>query len=277
MTRNTLYFFFLLAALTPAAAAGAKSQEPSPEELALTIRLYDYAEPGEAILSRAREEAEQALARIGIAARWLDCPLTMEELETNKACAAEAGPTDLVLQILPSGSRPAVSSQVDTFGYALIGDSEMPRTASVLFANVERLAWQRLEDSSFDSVHRSIPHHRYVGVLLGHVITHEVGHLLLATNKHSRNGLMQAHWNANAIRDAMIGRLAFAPREENRMRKLLSARQAAEEDRRAPNARLNLAPSAKAGSGVTATTPAPLAPGTSPHGRAACRRGSAAR
>jgi len=229
MTRNTLLSYLLLAALSPAAAADAKSGEPSPQPLDLTIRLYNYAKTVDAILPRAREEAELALGRIGIAARWLDCPLTMEELETNKACAAEAGPTDLVLRVLPSGSRPAVSSQVDTFGYALVGDSEMPRTASVLFANVERIAWQRLENTSFDSGHRSLPHDRFVGVLLGHVIAHEVGHLLLATNNHSRHGLMQAHWNASAIRDAIAGRLAFDRKQQERMLRGLADRYAASE------------------------------------------------
>lgn len=225
MTRNALSSCLLLAALSPAAAANVKPGAPSLEQLVLTIRLYDYAKPGDAILSRAKDEADNALARIGIAAHWLDCPLTMEGLETNKACAAETGPTDIVLRILPSGSRPAVSSQGDTYGYALIGDSEMPRMASVLFANVERLAWQRLEDSSFDSVHRSISHHRYVGVFLGHVIAHEVGHLLLATNKHSPEGLMQAHWGASTIRDALTGRLTFERRERDKIRKRMEARQ----------------------------------------------------
>ena len=229
MTRNSLLSCLLVAALTPAGAADAKSPATSPDDLVLTIRLYDYAKPSDAILSRARLETDRTLAEIGIAARWLDCPLTMEELATNKACAAEAGPTDLVLRILPTGSRPAVSSPVDTFGYALIGDSEMPHTASVLFANVERLAWQRLEDPSFDSIHRSIPHNRYVGILLGHVMAHEVGHLLLATNKHSRRGLMQAHWGASAIRDAIMGRLTYEREQQDRMRRGLAERLAASE------------------------------------------------
>ena len=229
MTRSTLFSCLLLAALTPAGAADAISPATSPDELALTIRLYDYAKPGEAILPRAKDEAERAMASGGIAVQWLDCPLTMEELRTNQACTAETGPADLVLRILPSGSRPAVTSHVDTFGYALIGDSDMPRTASVLYANVEQLAFQRLEDSSFDSIHRSISHERYVAAVLGHVLAHEIGHLLLATNKHSRRGLMQAHWGPSTIRDAITGRLAFERKQQDRIRRGLAARHTASE------------------------------------------------
>ncbi len=165
MTRSGLLSTILAIALAPLTEAA----DPAFLDLDLTIRLYDYAKPGDAILSRAKREAQRALAKIGVAVRCLDCPLTMEERQGNKACVVALGPAELVLRLLPPGSKPAVTSPVDTFGYALIGESEMPRTASVLFGNVERLAWQRLEDSSFDSLHRSIPHQRYVGVLLGYV------------------------------------------------------------------------------------------------------------
>lgn len=212
---------------SPISDAEGASAEPAQDSLALTIRLYDYANPGDAILSRAKSEARQALVRIGIDVHWRDCPLTMDERQTNKSCAVAAGPTDLIVRLLDSGSRPAVSSQTDTFGYALIGDSETPRTASVLFGNVESIAWQRLEDSSFDSVHRSIPHERYLGVLLGYVIAHEIGHLLLATDAHSTRGMMQAHWNPSAIRDMMTGRFGFAPKRARSIRKRLAARSAA--------------------------------------------------
>ncbi len=60
---------------------------------------------------------------------------------------------------------------------------------------------------------RSVYHERYVGILLGHVIAHEIGHLLLASNKHSRRGLMQPHWNARVTELAITHRLHFQPGE----------------------------------------------------------------
>jgi len=118
----------------------------------------------------------------------------MAQRETNASCASPAGPTDLVVRILPPAMHPTVSSATRTFGHALIAkDDPAPRIASILFGNVERLAWARDMDSSYGTIHRSITHERYVGILLGHVIAHEVGHLLLVTNKHSRRGLMTSH------------------------------------------------------------------------------------
>ena len=222
MTRHIAVFALalpltaLLQAEPPSTDAGAESP--------LTVRLYDYAKPGDRILSHAKQEAVRTLGSVGIGVRWLDCPLTMEELRTNRACDAPTGPTDLVIRLLAPQMREEVSSETGTFGYALVGDNPMPRTASVLFGNVERLAWQRDQDSSYGPVHRSISHERYVGILLGHVTAHEIGHLLLGSNRHSRRGLMQAHWNANATRDAVLGRLLFEAGEEKKIRRQMERR-----------------------------------------------------
>ena len=79
-------------------------------------------------------------------------------------------------------------------------------------------------DSSYGTIHRSITHERYVGILLGHVIAHEVGHLLLVTNKHSRRGLMTSHWDARVTRDAILQRLYFDSAEKKRISKQLVRR-----------------------------------------------------
>jgi len=189
------------------------------------VRIYDYADPGSAIIQKAQQEASRVLSQAGIAATWLDCPLTMEQREANLACSSPAGPTDLVIRILPPAMHPAVSSETGTFGHALIvKDKPNPTIASILFGNVERLAWARDMDSSYGTVHRSISHQRYVGILLGHVIAHEIGHLLLATNKHSRRGLMTSHWDARVTQDAILQRLYFDSGEEKRIGKQLVRR-----------------------------------------------------
>ena len=121
--------------------------------------------------------------------------------------------------------HPAVSSRTQTFGQALVGGEQpTPRIASILFGNVERLAWARDTESDYGTIHRSIPHERYVGILLGHVIAHEIGHLLLASNKHNRRGLMQPHWNARVTEQAITHRLHFQPSESRIIRKQILRR-----------------------------------------------------
>ena len=46
-----------------------------------------------------------------------------------------------------------------------------------------------------------------IPTILGYVIAHEVGHLLLGSNSHSGSGIMQGQWERGQIRKAMTGTL----------------------------------------------------------------------
>jgi hypothetical protein len=49
--------------------------------------------------------------------------------------------------------------------------------------------------------------------ILGCFIAHEIGHLLLGSNSHSNQGLMQAGWGERQIRQALAGDLFFTRRQ----------------------------------------------------------------
>jgi len=56
------------------------------------------------------------------------------------------------------------------------------------------------------------------GQLLGYVIAHEVGHLLLNQQVHSSRGIMRGEWVFADFRDMMSGMLQFTPLEVQRLR-----------------------------------------------------------
>jgi len=56
-----------------------------------------------------------------------------------------------------------------------------------------------------------------LGVLLGRVIAHEVGHALLLTTRHSTDGLMRAQYGATDVRPDMGGQFALSLRERDRL------------------------------------------------------------
>ena len=58
------------------------------------------------------------------------------------------------------------------------------------------------------------------GDLLGCVIVHELGHLLLGRDSHSATGLMSAVWQVNELRQASQGILFFTDNQQNRIRAL---------------------------------------------------------
>ena len=50
-----------------------------------------------------------------------------------------------------------------------------------------------------------------IAALLGHVIAHEIGHLLLPYDSHSSSGVMRAEWDRAQFEDMAKGLLTFMP------------------------------------------------------------------
>lgn len=61
-------------------------------------------------------------------------------------------------------------------------------------------------------------YHVDLSTMLGHVIAHEVGHLLLPTFAHSPTGLMRAEWDRTQVRDAARRALTFTEGQAQRIR-----------------------------------------------------------
>ena len=57
-------------------------------------------------------------------------------------------------------------------------------------------------------------------------MAHELGHLLLGTNSHSKRGVMQSLWSGNQLRKANLKALYFSPRQAARIRADVAARMA---------------------------------------------------
>jgi hypothetical protein len=70
------------------------------------------------------------------------------------------------------------------------------------------------------------------GELLGYVIAHEVGHLLLGTDSHNHEGIMQGRWEDPQLREAGKGNLQFTPSQARLMRQHLTGEEKKKESRR---------------------------------------------
>lgn len=63
-------------------------------------------------------------------------------------------------------------------------------------------------------------------VVLGAILAHELGHLLLGVNSHSKKGLMTLPWGPDVLTAANRGMLGFSRREASKISKAAAARQA---------------------------------------------------
>ena len=105
------------------------------------------------------------------------------------------------LRILPR-SLPASKAFADaTFGFADGG-----YLASVFYARLE------------DFARRGYWNQSETPVILGDVIAHEIGHLLLGTNSHSRTGIMCGRWDREYLRLLQEGFQTFSAEQSSAMR-----------------------------------------------------------
>jgi hypothetical protein len=54
--------------------------------------------------------------------------------------------------------------------------------------------------------------------ILGEIMAHEIGHLLLPGKGHSVSGIMRSHWGANEWRLVREGELNFVPEQSRFLR-----------------------------------------------------------
>lgn len=104
-----------------------------------------------------------------------------------------------MLRVLPSLAHHSLKA--DVFGFAI-----SPILASVYYEYAARLA---VEEEYVEFGARTI---------LGCVIAHELGHLLLGPNSHSSQGIMQPRWGREQVRQLLTGTLLFTPEQARVLR-----------------------------------------------------------
>ena len=199
-------------------SASARLARTAQPNLRVTVFVYNYAEVGDRILSQAEAAASRIFASAEIEVAFLRFPPSPRRDDQEEVRRRRLSPADLFLRIHARSANLSRPESHYSLGYALIQEGQAsPRIAGVLFQKVEEVV--RLSVDSFSLERRRIGlADRYVAALLGHVIAHEIGHLLLGTNEHARSGLMQARWDARARAFAMTRRLHFTDAESRKIR-----------------------------------------------------------
>lgn len=182
----------------------------------ITVYVYNYAKVPITKLEEARREVMLIYREAGVEAEWVDCPCAAEEVNTYPDCLPGRLSKDwvairIVSQLMIDRWRHSSS----TFGVALYSeDGEFGRFASVCAECAEQVV--------------KVEPRRY-GPLLGNLIAHETGHLLLATLRHSSFGVMRASWNQADLEDCGRLRMFFSGEEARRIRDQVRERGRAQE------------------------------------------------
>ena len=201
--RKIFQLSLLLSVALPAAADPGNSSGPEPAKL--QVRLYDYARLSPAMIEWATGDAMEVLSKAGIPTHWLDCSMSLSDEELDPACRVSPGPTVVVLKILPRKMAERFTVPEGSFGFAMLSDKAngFGSQAVVFYHRLTELA------ADMDS---------YRSVALGHILAHEIGHLLLGSGSHSSQGIMRATWQNADLEKAIRGKMRFTPKQAKRMK-----------------------------------------------------------
>ena len=137
----------------------------------ISVEIDNYSNASPSMLAGAEQEAGRILGEAGLRAIWTECPVGTYTPDPQTPCQKATESTDLRLRILTAPVQQIFKDEV-------VGFTVHPVLASVYYEYVVRLA--KREDFELQ-----------IPVILGCVIAHELGHLLLGPIGHSQGGIMQ--------------------------------------------------------------------------------------
>ena len=171
------------------------------EGAAVRIRILDYARIPKHVIAQAQRRATDIYRTIGVQIRWQATVRPREASSLSPESLAE--PSDFAIIVLSQDMSRCQSVAPDVVGMAIVPPQGGGRIAYVLFDRVRLVARAAQSD---------------VTDILGMVMAHEIGHLMLPYGSHSDNGLMRADWNVKELHRPMRAAFDFTIQQGHMIR-----------------------------------------------------------
>lgn len=180
---------------------------PETADRRIIIRIYNTSGVLRPRLETARRTADAILRDAGVEAAWRVCRTYRgPSAKASDACAELLMPNEVIVRIVAAPPKwPRFS-----FGFSYVDPQVQRGSLSTAFGDRIRRAAIRVRVDE--------------GRLLGRVIAHEVGHLLLGTVDHSADGLMRAQWADLLLHRDLQQDWLFSELEAAGMRRAVTAR-----------------------------------------------------
>jgi hypothetical protein len=176
--------------------------------LRLTVRVFDYAGIGARTLRAASKEAASVLGKAGVTTEWQFCEVVQGHVPG--ACHAPLQFGEVEVRIIQRG-RP----RKGRLGATECGEAFETAEGVGVLANLYADCLAAMPD--VDGITPS--------VMLGHVLAHEIGHLLLPGKDHSSQGVMRPQMRPEDWQLARVGLLVFTSRQAALLRAEVANRQ----------------------------------------------------
>jgi|RhiMetdeSRZDD1v2_1073273.scaffolds.fasta_scaffold295543_2 hypothetical protein len=191
----------LACSITDATFADAKHSLQQPKAV-LTLVVRDLVGIDLPTRNIARAQVVRILRSAGVELRWVDAAGSDDPNVTS--------PTYLTVVI--AAQSPTSRTTWDVMGFALRTGS---RPRAYVFYDLVRSFVRKFKPSD--------PRESSVGVILGHAIAHELGHLLIPGEAHGA-GIMRGNWSFREWSEAVEGALLFHPDDVKAIQEQLRSR-----------------------------------------------------
>jgi hypothetical protein len=186
------------------------AETPSRQYSQLTVFVTDGAGASEHLIADAERGATRVFHQAGVDVEWVNCGLGPER-PADSRCDTPMMAADLVVRIVPR----ARTLPQGIFGVSFLANGT-GAYADVFLDHIRGLL----------EVDKQVS----LAAILGDVMAHELGHLLLGSNAHSRDGIMQAHWEPEQVHRISTGQMLFTAEQALRMRTRITSLRKASRD-----------------------------------------------
>lgn len=171
----------------------------------VTVFVNNSANVSQQMVLAAEQNAARAFRYAGVDLKWINCGAGGSDA-SQAPCEDRFTSASLVVRLVPH----ARTLTDGIFGVSFL-DHDAGAYADIFFEPIRQ----------FHEKNQGIS----LAPILGDVIAHELGHLLLGSNAHSRDGIMQPHWTKEQLQQVAMGRIRFNKEQAIRMRTRIAALQ----------------------------------------------------
>lgn len=183
-------------------------------DLGVTVHVRNYAGVDSKTLADAERVAAGIFRKAGIESRWVvDAGEMSEDQSENSADDTSSGFSDFRLHILSPEMAGRLGQPSNVMGLAP-GTGPDRRYMYVFYSSVKELAQKQVSAHAKGDVSRPAT----LDQILGEMMAHEIGHLLLNLPSHTETGIMRGYWDMKDLSDVAYGSLLFTPQQSEVIR-----------------------------------------------------------
>ncbi len=179
------------------AARGVEPVDPEPN---LEVMVFNYAEVPGVMLAKAQRFVDEVFERSGMTIAWHE-PWSLAARSNDEKAKKRLR---VAIRIVPNRMIGDWAGQHDLLGFSLVpANGKMGVIGGAYYERIEQLSRRLGGDSA---------------LILGYVMAHELGHLLLGAHSHAPSGIMSYPLTRKELALACQGQLDFARSEVGKIR-----------------------------------------------------------